>query len=270
MQAYEGVVIGRRNRGLNSSFVVRKVSSGEGVERTFQLYSPTIASIEVKRRGDVRRAKLYYLRDRSGKSARIREKLTHKSAAEKAAAGRGGGIIADAARRAAAAALCISVRCQSARGTIDESNGRHAATSAVRSGNRAARSGISPTCVSRGTRSSQRSVCGPPRCAGDSRRRSHGSPNCAPTRACSCRIWSRVPAAVLIPLIVRGNDVHVLLTERTAHLNDHAGQISFPGGRVEEGDADPRATALREDAGGNRPARRMRSTSSATCRSTRR
>lgn len=86
VQAYEGVVIGRRNRGLNSSFVVRKVSSGEGVERTFQLYSPTIASIEVKRRGDVRRAKLYYLRDRSGKSARIREKLKHKSAGDKAAA----------------------------------------------------------------------------------------------------------------------------------------------------------------------------------------
>src|SRR5512145_1737349 len=86
VQAYEGVVIGRRNRGLNSSFVVRKVSSGEGVERTFQLYSPTIAAIEVKRRGDVRRAKLYYLRDRSGKSARIREKLQHKSAAAKAAA----------------------------------------------------------------------------------------------------------------------------------------------------------------------------------------
>jgi len=86
VQAYEGVVIGRRNRGLNSSFVVRKVSSGECVERTFQLYSPTIASIEVKRRGDVRRAKLYYLRDRSGKSARIREKLKHKSAADKAAA----------------------------------------------------------------------------------------------------------------------------------------------------------------------------------------
>jgi large subunit ribosomal protein L19 len=86
VQAYEGVVIGRRNRGLNSSFVVRKVSSGEGVERTFQLYSPTIASIEVKRRGDVRRAKLYYLRDRSGKSARIREKLRHKSAADKTAA----------------------------------------------------------------------------------------------------------------------------------------------------------------------------------------
>jgi large subunit ribosomal protein L19 len=86
VQAFEGVVIGRRNRGLNSSFVVRKVSSGEGVERTFQLYSPTIASIEVKRRGDVRRAKLYYLRDRSGKSARIREKLEHKSAADKAAA----------------------------------------------------------------------------------------------------------------------------------------------------------------------------------------
>jgi len=86
VQAFEGVVIGRRNRGLNSSFIVRKVSSGEGVERTFQLYSPTIAGIEVKRRGDVRRAKLYYLRERSGKSARIREKLQHKSAAAKAAA----------------------------------------------------------------------------------------------------------------------------------------------------------------------------------------
>lgn len=78
VQAYEGVVIAKRNRGLNSSFIVRKISSGEGVERTFQLYSPTIASIEVKRRGHVRRAKLYYLRDRSGKSARIREKLAHK------------------------------------------------------------------------------------------------------------------------------------------------------------------------------------------------
>jgi len=71
------VVIAKRNRGLNSSFVVRKISSGEGVERTFQTYSPLIASIDVKRKGDVRRAKLYYLRDRSGKSARIREKLAH-------------------------------------------------------------------------------------------------------------------------------------------------------------------------------------------------
>ena len=78
-QAYEGVVIAKRNRGLNSSFVVRKISSGEGVERTFQTYSPLLASIEVKRRGDVRRAKLYFLRDRSGKSARIREKLAAKA-----------------------------------------------------------------------------------------------------------------------------------------------------------------------------------------------
>ncbi len=85
VQAYEGVVIAKRNRGLNSSFIVRKISSGEGVERTFQTYSPLIASIEVKRRGDVRRAKLYYLRDRSGKSARIREKIG-ASHADKAAA----------------------------------------------------------------------------------------------------------------------------------------------------------------------------------------
>ena len=75
-QAYEGVVIAKRNRGLNSSFIVRKISSGEGVERTFQTYSPSLASIEVKRRGEVRRAKLYYLRERSGKRARIKEKLT--------------------------------------------------------------------------------------------------------------------------------------------------------------------------------------------------
>ena len=78
LQAYEGVVIAKRNRGLNSSFIVRKISSGEGVERTFQTYSPLVAAIEIKRRGDVRRAKLYFLRDRSGKSARIKEKLTRK------------------------------------------------------------------------------------------------------------------------------------------------------------------------------------------------
>jgi large subunit ribosomal protein L19 len=76
LQAFEGTVIAKRNRGLNSSFVVRKISAGEGVERTFQTYSPLVASIEVKRKGDVRRAKLYYLRGRTGKSARIREKLT--------------------------------------------------------------------------------------------------------------------------------------------------------------------------------------------------
>jgi large subunit ribosomal protein L19 len=82
VQAYEGVVMAIRNRGLNSSFIVRKISSGEGVERTFQTYSPLIASIELKRRGDVRRAKLYYLRDRSGKSARIREKLETEKVVE--------------------------------------------------------------------------------------------------------------------------------------------------------------------------------------------
>jgi len=76
LQAFEGVVIAKRNRGLNSGFMVRKISSGEGVERTFQTYSPLVASIEVKRKGDVARAKLYYLRERSGKSARIKEKLT--------------------------------------------------------------------------------------------------------------------------------------------------------------------------------------------------
>lgn len=75
LQAYEGVVIGKRNRGLNSGFTVRKISNGVGVERTFQTHSPLVDSITVKRRGAVRRAKLYYLRERTGKSARIREKL---------------------------------------------------------------------------------------------------------------------------------------------------------------------------------------------------
>ncbi|MEL7539168.1 MAG: 50S ribosomal protein L19 [Pseudomonadota bacterium] len=75
LQAYEGVVIAKRNRGLNSSFTVRKISHGEGVERVFQTHSPAIADIKVKRRGDVRRAKLYYLRGRTGKAARIREKI---------------------------------------------------------------------------------------------------------------------------------------------------------------------------------------------------
>ena len=81
-QAYEGIVISKRNRGLNTSFVVRKISNGEGVERTFQMYSPMIASIEVKRRGDVRRSKIYYLRSRSGKAARIRELLAKKTQAQ--------------------------------------------------------------------------------------------------------------------------------------------------------------------------------------------
>jgi large subunit ribosomal protein L19 len=84
-QSFEGVVIAKRNKSLNSSFIVRKMSSGEGVERTFQTYSPSIDSIEVKRRGDVRRAKLYYLRDRSGKSARIKEKLAPRKVAAVAA-----------------------------------------------------------------------------------------------------------------------------------------------------------------------------------------
>jgi len=75
LQAFEGVVIAKRNRGLNSAFTVRKISSGEGVERVFQTYSPLVAEIQVKRRGDVRRAKLYYQRGRTGKAARIRERL---------------------------------------------------------------------------------------------------------------------------------------------------------------------------------------------------
>ena len=84
-QAFEGVVIAVRNRGFNSSFIVRKISSGEGVERTFQTYSPMIAGIEVKRHGDVCRSKLYYLRERSGKAARIRERLVRKEAPKAAA-----------------------------------------------------------------------------------------------------------------------------------------------------------------------------------------
>ena len=75
LQAFEGVVIAKRNRGLNSSFTVRKISHGEGVERVFQTYSPVVDSVAVKRRGDVRRAKLYYLRGRTGKAARIKEKI---------------------------------------------------------------------------------------------------------------------------------------------------------------------------------------------------
>ena len=77
-QAFEGVVISKRNRGINSSFTVRKISSGEGVERTFQLYTPNVEKIDIKRRGDVRRAKLYYLRGLTGKAARIKEKLPNR------------------------------------------------------------------------------------------------------------------------------------------------------------------------------------------------
>lgn len=85
LQAYEGVVIAKKNAGLNSAFTVRKISNGVGVERVFQTHSPVVASIEVKRRGDVRRAKLYYLRERTGKSARIKEKLGYRGKAAAAA-----------------------------------------------------------------------------------------------------------------------------------------------------------------------------------------
>ena len=91
LQAFEGVVIGKRNRGLNSAFTVRKVSHGVGVERTFQTHSPMIASIAVRRRGDVRKAKLYYLRERSGRSARIKEKVGTAAQAAKAPEPQGGG-----------------------------------------------------------------------------------------------------------------------------------------------------------------------------------
>lgn len=107
VQAYEGVCIARKNDGLNSSFIVRKISYGEGVERIFPLYSPNIASIEVIRRGDVRRAKLYYLRDRRGKSARIAEQTTGYSAkitaAEREAAAAAKAAGAASAKAAAAA-----------------------------------------------------------------------------------------------------------------------------------------------------------------------
>ena len=103
LQAYEGVVIARRNDGLNSSFVVRKISYGEGVERVFPLYSPNVASIEVVRRGDVRRAKLYYLRDRRGKSARIAEQTTGYSAKVTAAEREAAAIAKAAADKAALA-----------------------------------------------------------------------------------------------------------------------------------------------------------------------
>ena len=86
LQSYEGVVMGIRNRGINSAFTVRKISHGVGVERTFQTYSPTVDSITVKRRGDVRQAKLYYLRELSGKAARIKEKLTSASGGDAEAA----------------------------------------------------------------------------------------------------------------------------------------------------------------------------------------
>ena len=103
VQAYEGVVVAIRNRGLNSAFTVRKISSGEGVERTFQTHSPSIVSIELKRRGVVRRAKLYYMRSRSGKSARIREKIT--TAADRAAmAADKAAVAASVAEKAAAVA----------------------------------------------------------------------------------------------------------------------------------------------------------------------
>lgn len=103
LQAFEGVVIGVRSRGLNSAFTLRKISHGIGVERTFQTYSPLIDSITVKRRGDVRQAKLYYLRERSGRSARIREKITRGARAARVASGAGTAAAEEAVLDAASA-----------------------------------------------------------------------------------------------------------------------------------------------------------------------
>lgn len=114
LQAFEGVVIGKRNRGLNSAFTVRKVSHGIGVERTFQTFSPQIESIAVKRRGDVRQAKLYYLRERSGRSARIKEKIVHRGK------GAAGGVQKGGAQKTAAAPQAAAAAAPAAEAAADE------------------------------------------------------------------------------------------------------------------------------------------------------
>ena len=215
LQAYEGVVIAKRNRGLNSSFIVRKISSGEGVERTFQTYSPLIAKIEVKRRGDVRRAKLYYLRNRSGKSARIKEKLR--------AAGRQQGRLNAVRRRSQrdgrAASLSSIPQFDPRLMPVEGLDSLLPAVSLDRLSAAALR---------------ERFVNPPawePESVGDRFRLRPGPPR---------------PAAVLVPIVAHPHGATVLLTERTAHLHDHAGQVAFPGGRTDPSDRSAVATALRE------------------------
>ena len=195
-------MIAKRNRGLNSSFIVRKISSGEGVERTFQLYSPLIASIEVKRRGDVRRAKLYYLRERSGKSARIK--------------GKAGLIVSPPAKlpEFRSGRFCFYAWHVMSRPLILRPH--EAPVVSVDAHLPAVSSATLSESAIRARLASAPSW--QPEFAGD------GS-----------RFAGRAPAAaaVLVPMVVRDDGLHLLLTRRTDHLRDHAGQISFPGGKSE-------------------------------------
>jgi large subunit ribosomal protein L19 len=189
VQAYEGVVIAKRNRGLNSSFIVRKISSGEGVERTFQLYSPLIASIEVKRRAD------------TPVTVRTRWRKHPYAAPEKPP--RGGFFFIRGPR-----------------------NSRHVACPASESPCRARGRAPTTTCPVPGTADAD----GAARAV---RRRAGWLPEIPATAA----LQPPTPqAAVLVPLVQRDDGLQVLLTRRTEHLRDHAGQISFPGGRSEPED----------------------------------
>jgi large subunit ribosomal protein L19 len=219
VQAYEGVVIAKRNRGLNSGFTVRKISSGEGVERTFQTYSPLIAGIEVKRRGDVRRAKLYYLRERSGKSARIKEKLAHGVRRQPSRRPISGARLPnepppapcsrrfffhphDADRsRAAAARPGAAVEVAQLR-PAHRAGGRHRLAPAA-GGRRAA-------------------------AAGRLRERFRSPPAWEPEVRAEPRFTDRQPAdaSVLVPIVLRERPT-VLLTERTTHLSTHSGRSPF-------------------------------------------
>ncbi len=245
VQAYEGVVIAKRNRGLNSGFIVRKISNGEGVERTFQTYSPLIAKIEVKRRGDVRRAKLYYLRGLTGKKARIKENCP------------------SAKRLWPPQPLLLLSKhrppCPAGDMGLDKSRYSFAVAAF-----------LFLLCLPLFFPGFQRPVGIPsfdPRQVPISGRDSHlpAVAHQAQTEQALRQRFAKPPvwqpelrgepafverpvaeAAVLLPLVQRTGGLTVLLTQRSAQLSSHSGQVAFPGGRTDPEDRDAIATALRE------------------------
>eukprot|EP01037_Dinobryon_pediforme_P010781 gene10781-10857_t len=217
VQAYEGVVIAKRNRGLNSGFTVRKISSGEGVERTFQTYSPLIASIEVKRRGDVRRAKLYYLRDRSGKSA----PATASACSGFLFFGPWNLLFVNPSSPPAVSSVIAPLS------SLPDFDPRTVPVVGVD-----AHLPAVPLAVQ--TPDALRARFAQP-------------PQWEPEVVLEKKFMNREPAhaSVLLAIVLREQPM-VLLTERTAHLSTHSGQVAFPGGRADPEDASAAETALRE------------------------
>ncbi len=262
VQAYEGVVIAKRNRGLNSGFIVRKISSGEGVERTFQIYSPLIAGIEVKRRGDVRRAKLYYLRERSGKSARIKEKLAYSNKAA-AAASKPVAPPRESRRRPCRAAAVFRSSTTMPIDPIPPLPADLPPLSKIPDFDPRA---VPVVGIDAHLPAVARRAAGARRLRERFRAAPAWEPEIcgrAPLHRPRSRRWPRCWCRSCMR-----DEPTVLLTERTTHLNDAFRAGGFPGGKRDDTDADAVAHGAARGRGGDRPGRRPGRGARAACRPT--